>query len=188
MGFPIVTERLTIRRWVDSDWEYIVEYTTDETVARYEFWGEKTWANENKVVEWICAQNALEIPALGQWVEFALELSQEPKVIGDVGFKFLGEQSGTAEIGWTLNRQYQKSGYATEAAKGLMAFCFASLNLHRLVSRCDTRNVDSFSLMERLGFRREAHHIKSYYTKGEWCDEFVYAILDTEWQRSVAPN
>ena len=188
MKLPIITEHLTVRRWVESDWKDIVEYTTDEAVARYEFWSEKTWAQKDKVVEWIHVQNALAIPTLGQWVEFALELTQEGKVIGDIGFKFLGEESRTAEVGWTLNRQYQKKGYATEAAKELMTFCFGLLDLHRLVSRCDARNVDSFRLMERLGFRREAHHVKAYFVKDEWCDEFVYAILNTEWQAATAFN
>ena len=182
MAFPIFTEHLIIRRWVESDWKDMVEYTTDEAVARYEFWDEKRWAQKEEVVQWIRSQTGLAMPTLGTWVEFALELKQKRKVIGDIGLKYLSEQNKVAEVGWTLNRNYQKKGYATEAAEAFITFCFSSMNLHRVVSRCDARNTDSYRLMERLGFRREAHHIRSSFVKGEWCDEFVYAILDTEWK------
>jgi RimJ/RimL family protein N-acetyltransferase len=30
--------------------------------------------------------------------------------------------------------------------------------------------------------RREAHLVENEYVKGEWTDELIYAMLDTEWQ------
>jgi RimJ/RimL family protein N-acetyltransferase len=36
--------------------------------------------------------------------------------------------------------------------------------------------------MERLGMRRDAHFVHSEIFKGEWGDEFVYAMLDHEWR------
>jgi RimJ/RimL family protein N-acetyltransferase len=35
--------------------------------------------------------------------------------------------------------------------------------------------------MERVGMRREAHLVENEFTKGEWTDELVYAMLDREW-------
>ncbi len=188
MQLPISTDRLTIRRWKESDWKDQVEYTTDEGVAQYEFWDNTTWAKESKIVEWIRSQNTLEIPTLGIWVEFALELKDQGKVIGDVGIKYLSDENRTAEVGWTLNPRFQKEGFATEAATAFITACCESLKLHRITSRCDARNRDSYRLMERLGFRREAHHVKACFVKDKWCDEFVYAILNTEWHAATAPN
>lgn len=37
-------------------------------------------------------------------------------------------------------------------------------------------------LMARLGMRREAHFIHNEIFKGEWGDEFVYAMLQDEWR------
>ncbi len=59
---------------------------------------------------------------------------------------------------------------------------FEELGLHRIIGRCDARNIASGRLMERLEMRREAHLIESEFVKGEWADELVYAILDREWQ------
>lgn len=45
-----------------------------------------------------------------------------------------------------------------------------------------TRYAASWQLLERLGLRREAHHVSSEFVTGEWSDELVYAVLDHEWR------
>ena len=52
--------------------------------------------------------------------------------------------------------------------------------IHRIFADCDARNVRSVALLERVGMRREAHHRKSAWWKGEWTDEYVYAVLAGE--------
>jgi RimJ/RimL family protein N-acetyltransferase len=59
---------------------------------------------------------------------------------------------------------------------------FDGLGLHRIVGRCDGRNTPSTRLLERLGMRREAHLVQNELVKGEWTDEVVYAMLESEWR------
>ena len=40
------------------------------------------------------------------------------------------------------------------------------------------------ALLERLGMRREAHHVRSYWFRGAWVDDVVYAMLRTEWSNA----
>ena len=40
--------------------------------------------------------------------------------------------------------------------------------------------------MERLGMRREAHHLENMLVKGEWVGTLVYAMLASEWQAAEA--
>ena len=109
-------------------------------------------------------------------------LKSEQKVIGDCAIKVISIDNRQGEIGFTLNPQYQGKGFATEAAKAILSFGFQQLNLHRITAICDVRNKPSYRLMERLGMRQEAHFRQNCLVKGEWCDEFVYAILKQEWQ------
>ena len=46
------------------------------------------------------------------------------------------------------------------------------------------RNAASARVLEHLGMRREAHHLASAWWKGEWTDEYVYALLAEEWAAS----
>ena len=53
---------------------------------------------------------------------------------------------------------------------------FEELGLHRIVAILDDRNTPSAQLLERLGMRREAHHLEALQFKGEWANEYVYAL------------
>ncbi len=72
-------------------------------------------------------------------------------------------------------------GYGREATLEMLRLGFEGLGLHRIIGRCDARNDTSARLMERLGMRREAHFRENEWVKGEWCDEYVYALLAAEW-------
>lgn len=38
------------------------------------------------------------------------------------------------------------------------------------------------ALLERVGFRREAHLIRNVWYKGAWSDPFLFAMLRSEWR------
>lgn len=75
----------------------------------------------------------------------------------------------------------------TEAVAAILKFGFSELNLHRIWATCDTRNVASARVMEKLGMRREAHYVKDAWEKGAWRDSFLYAILNEEWIAKKLP-
>ena len=78
-----------------------------------------------------------------------------------------------AEIGFKLNRRYQRRGFATEATRAMLEHEFAS-GASRIFAVVDTRNTPSIALVERIGMTRERHIRRSCFVKGEWCDEYVY--------------
>ena len=113
-------------------------------------------------------------------------LRVERKVIGYVGIGVSNKEQRQASIGWMLGCRYQGQGLATEAAQALVDLGFTSMGLHRIFARTGKANTRSWRLMERLGMRREAHFRQSHRVRGEWDDEFVYAILAHEWKRPRA--
>lgn len=88
-----------------------------------------------------------------------------------------------AELGWVLDPTHTGHGYATEAVREMLRFCFEDLRIRRVVANCFTDNITSWRLMERVGMRREAHAIRdSLQRSGEWLDGYTYALLADEWQ------
>jgi ribosomal-protein-alanine N-acetyltransferase len=59
------------------------------------------------------------------------------------------------EIGWTFLRRGWGNGYATEAARALRDFAFASFGLERLISLIHEENPASIRVAEKLGERYE---------------------------------
>ncbi len=55
------------------------------------------------------------------------------------------------------------------------------LKKHRVTASVDPNNGSSIRLLEKLGFRKEAHFIKSFYMNDQWYDDCIYSILEEEW-------
>jgi RimJ/RimL family protein N-acetyltransferase len=87
-----------------------------------------------------------------------------------------------AELGWVLDLAYAGYGYATEALRELLRYCFQDLGVRRVTANCFLDNDTSWRLMERVGMRRELHAVrKSLHRSGRWLDTIGYAILKDEW-------
>ena len=142
--------------------------------------------------------------APGQWYQIAVALKPtsadeytqsesagpaEPSgpLIGDVAFCPTPDLR-QATIGFTLARPYQGYGYAQEAVRRLLAHLFDDMQLHRVVAIADVLNTASIRLIERLGFRREAHFIESEWFKGRWSSEVWFGMLRREWQGRERPE
>ena len=109
-----------------------------------------------------------------------MELKESGKVIGNI---YCGDRDfGAKEVGYIVNRRYQRKGYAREALSAVIGHAFAE-GAHRVYAECDPRNAASWRLLESVGLRREAHLRKNiYFRKDEsgapvWKDTFVYAAL-----------
>ena len=67
---------------------------------------------------------------------------------------YLNKERTEAEIGWIINKKYWRKGYAFEAATLLLDFCKKELNIHKFTAVCDTENIGSYRIMEKLGMKR----------------------------------
>jgi RimJ/RimL family protein N-acetyltransferase len=173
------SERLILRRFVDSDVVRFLAYRNDPEVARYQSWESCT---EHEAMVMIEELKSLQPGTPGEWFQFAIELKETASLIGDCALKV--EQDGRqAEIGFTLAREHQGKGYAAEAVSRLLDYAFGDLGLHRVVAITDQENEPSWALLERLGMRREGKFVRNMWFKGRWASEYLYAVLDEEWLR-----
>lgn len=111
----------------------------------------------------------------------AVELKENHKMIGNI---YLGERDYKAlEIGFVFNEAYWHHGYAYESCKKLMEIALTE-EIHRIYAECDPENENSWKLLEKLGFEREAHLRKNVYFWHDsyanpiWKDTFIYAKLN----------
>jgi aminoglycoside 6'-N-acetyltransferase len=117
----------------------------------------------------------------GEWFQWAIQVRESGEMIGDCAFHLLSRDTRQAEIGVTLARSHQGHGYAQEAIKRLLEYLFDELELHRVYANCDPQNDPAWQILERMGFRREAHFVENLWFKGRYADEYWYAMLRREW-------
>lgn len=181
----IETARLRLRRFTAADLPAFVAYRSDPEVARYQSWEGCTPAEARA---FLAEQSRLRPGTPGTWFQFAVEVKATGTVVGDCALHVHDEDPRLGAIGYTLAREWQGHGYATESVRGLLGHAFETLGLHRVSATTDCENTASAALLERVGMRREAHFRRHVWFKGRWSDEYVYAMLRDEWPaRSTAP-
>ena len=169
------TKRLIIKPITLDDKNEIFEYRSDTETNKYQGWIPKIIDDVDSFFKKISP----EIDIAGTWFQFVIVEIKNSKIIGDLGIHFIDDEQ--AEIGCTLAKKHHGKGYATEALKSVMDYLFNKLNKHRIIGSIDPQNLKSIGLVERLGFRKEAHFKGSLLINGEWVDGIVYAIPKKEW-------
>lgn len=174
----IETARLLVRRMGEADLAAFLSYRNDPEVARYQSWQVTT---EEQANDFFAYLQGAEPGRPGDSFQFAVALRGDNRLIGDVYMRPIDYDERQAEIGYTLGREWQGQGYASEAVAAVLGYAFKSIGLHRIIAVVDQRNLPSITLLERLGMRREGASLQSFFNKGAYCDEYQYAILASEW-------
>jgi RimJ/RimL family protein N-acetyltransferase len=177
--WPIETSRLTLRPFVDHDFEAFHAMRSDEEVARYLYQEPLSQEESRDLLSRKIAGSSWANE--GDWLSVAAVERESGLTVGDVGLCWVSERDRTAEIGFTFDPRHQGKGFATEAARALLDWSFGTAGLHRVIGRLEARNSASARVLEKLGMRLEAHLVENEWVKDEWQSELDYAILDREW-------
>lgn len=189
LPWPRRTARLSLRPLADDDVEAVWAYRSDPSVNQWT--GRSPRTREELVEHFFTAPH----------LQSTLVAELDGVVVGDLmvevqdawGQADVRERGRGAQVllGWTLAPARQGAGLMTEAVAEVLRVCFTAtdeggLGAHRAVAECFAANEASWRLMERLGMRREAHHVAdSLHRDLGWVDTFVHAILADEWRRRV---
>jgi RimJ/RimL family protein N-acetyltransferase len=144
----VLTPRLRLRQWVDTDLEPFAALNADPQVMAF-----FPSVLERAHSDAMAAHCRDEIEARG-WGFWAVELRSTGEFIGFAGLQepLLPMPFDPAvEVGWCLARAHWGHGYATEAATHALSVGFDWLGLERVVSFTTLGNERSVAVMRRLG-------------------------------------
>lgn len=113
---------------------------------------------DRDAIEWFL-RSLEDVPEMGDWAgHYIVTRGDDAAVIGTAGYKGPPDESGKVEIGYSLLEQYQRLGYATEAARGLIETAFADPRVLRLTAETYPHLDASIGVMQRCGlvYRGEA--------------------------------
>jgi RimJ/RimL family protein N-acetyltransferase len=178
--YPIATNRLRLRPLRADDLQALLDYHSLPHVHRFlpmGTMGEAVIAERIATGPW--SRTTLEEE--GDSMVLGVELAESGTIVGDVMLAWISSRNRLGEIGYVLNPNYAGRGLATEAMRQVMRLAFNDMGLHRVIARVDSENGPSLALAARLGMRREAHLVKSWWRDDEWVDEIHLAILRSEW-------
>ena len=128
------------------------------------------------ISDWLAAQNAKPQTSY----IFCLDLAGTKEFIGLIALNIGKPKYQSAEVWYKINPKYWGKGYATEALTMLLDFSFNALKLHRIEAGCAVDNIGSVKVLEKVGMTREGMKRKKLPIRGEWKDNYFYAILDED--------
>ena len=172
----IKTDRLLIRTLEMKDKETFFHYRSLPEIYKYQSWRP---SHIEEIEEFISKNVAVRPNTPGTWLQTAVCI-QEGQMVGDIGIHFIDDDQ--IEIGYTLSPEHQGNGYAFEAVKAVINCAFSEWKKHRITASVDPDNIQSIKLLKKIGFRKEAHYIKSFRMDSKWYDDCIYAMLEDEWQ------
>ena len=179
------TERLLLREFVAEDSPAVLAYQQEPRYLRFSAWTERTERDVRTFVQRFLTWQH-ETPR--SKFQLAVTLRSTGALIGNVGLRQSTPAAQEAEIGYELAPASWGCGYATEAARVMLAFGFSTRRLHRMHAYCIAENVASARVLEKLGMRCEGRLREHEWCKGRWWDVLRYGILRWEWQARHQSN
>ena len=114
---------------------------------------------------------------------FAVRLLENDELLGNVGFKSVGEIHRTAEMGIMLgNPKYQRKGYGMEAINLLLYYGFSFLNLRNISLNVFEYNEVAYNLYKKIGFKEAGRLRKAVEILGKTYDVIIMDMLKEEFQ------
>jgi ribosomal-protein-alanine N-acetyltransferase len=106
---------------------------------------------ESTAMRWSLRQ--LEDPAEHGWsLWYLLSRKHEPpQLMGICGFKGKPDRTGSVEIGYSLLKQYQGQGYATEAVARQLVWAFSHQNVNQVTAETLPHLKSSIRVLEKNG-------------------------------------
>ena len=172
--FPILkTNRLTLREIRNTDAREIFEMRSNKRVNQFIARDsmDKMEDSEKLVAKTILAyQNH-------QAIGWAAILRDSNEIIGTCGFNQIDYLNLRAEIGGELSVEYWGKNIAIEAIYAIIKFGFDKMNLHTIEAKVSPKNRGAIFLMEKIGFKKEAHFVDRIYFKNSFRDMAVYTLI-----------
>ncbi|MGN9776805.1 GNAT family N-acetyltransferase [Micromonospora sp. H33] len=153
----VTTPRLTIREWTDSpvDLDRIFDIYSRDEVMRWLGGGAGILTDPEQAAERVRAWRERSAPSGGRYGIWAIEVRDSGQVAGSVLLKPLPGGDGRTptddiEVGWHLHPDSWGHGYATEAARAMVAREFAT-GTREIYAVVTPGNDRSMAVCRRLG-------------------------------------
>lgn len=152
MDFPVLeTSRLYLRKITTDDANDIFEYLSNDKVTRY--LGKKSLVNIEEVYNLINELDTRYDECRG--IRWGVIHKESMKLIGTIGYDAMQIKNKRADIGYDINSNYWRQGFATEAINEVIKFGFNKLGLNRIGAVVFPENLASLNLLKKVGLTKE---------------------------------
>jgi [ribosomal protein S5]-alanine N-acetyltransferase len=182
-SYILSTERLGLRRWIDTDVQPFIDMNKDADIMKY-FPKTLTDTETMEMIERIKLHFSKNNFGL-----FAVENKSTKQFLGFTGFSmpaFSSFFTPCIEIGWRFNKEVWRHGFATEAASACIKYGFENLGFDKIVSFTSIINTGSEKVMKKIGMEYVADFDHPKIEKSSAiCRHVLYEIEKKNWMAGL---
>lgn len=173
----LITERLILRPWEETDAAGLYEYAKDPRVGPIAGWPvHKSVENSREIIRDVLSADGT----------YAVTVKGRDEAIGSIGL-MVGDKSNLglleteAEIGYWIAVPFWGMGYIPEAVRELMRYAFEELELATLWCGYFDGNDKSKRVGEKCGFRFDRTEQKEWPLIGETKTQYITRLTKVDW-------
>lgn len=170
----LVGDRLVLREFVETDEDAVHSYSSDPMVTQFMDWGPNSIEDTRVFLGEVLRQGTAPHRTA---FDLAVVDIESQAVIGSAALSVSSVEHRRGEIGYVLHPGFWSKGLATEAARILLRFGFAELQLRRISATCHPDNHASARVLEKAGLVLEGRMRSHMFVRGEWRDSLLYAVV-----------
>ncbi|NNF65087.1 MAG: GNAT family N-acetyltransferase, partial [Acidimicrobiia bacterium] len=145
----IVTDRLLIREFRESDEADLLARRNDPKVAKFQNW--ELPVTPEQAHDMAVSLARMEGPEDDEWYMPIVVDKETGVTLGELALHCQSDMR-TAEVGYTFASEHWGNGYAVEALGALVAWLFEAVGVTRVFGMLHPENVASAQVLERTGF------------------------------------
>ena len=181
-SYQLVTERLVLRAWRESDARILYEYARNPEIGPAAGWPPHTSVEDSQNV----IRTIFSAPET-----YAVVLKSTGEPVGSIGIMsgeashVSGIREDEAEIGYWIGRPYWGQGLIPEAVRCLLHRCFEDLGMAAVWCCHYDGNTKSRRVMDKCGFR--FHHTEEGNVSplGDVRTEHFLRLTKEEWEANL---
>ena len=185
-GLPVLASGgVTLREMRVSDAPSLLAMLTTEEVARFISPPPTTVEGFERFIMWAHKERQA-----GRYACFAVVPKGMDTAVGIFQVRQLEAGFESGEWGFAIGSEFWGTGLFPAGARLVLDFAFGTIGVHRLEARSAVRNGRGNGALRKIGAVCEGVLRRSFLRNGEYLDQHLWSILDTDWnaQQFGAPH
>lgn len=170
------SERLLLRQMSPDDFNEVFEIRSNPDLMKYI--PRPMLKKKEEALELISTINNKIIENEG--INWAITLKPNNKLLGYIGHYKIKWDHFRSEIGYMILPEAQGKGIVSEAIAMIVQYGFHEMGMHSIEAIIDPENTASAKVLEKNGFKKEAHFREDCFFEGKFYDSVIYSILKSD--------
>ena len=175
----IETERLILRPFLYTDNDDMLNYWVSDPQIQ-SLYSEPIYTTTEEVRELLDKYiSSYESPSYYRW---AIIERESNICIGQIAIFLVDIKNNFCEIEYALGSKFHRKGYASEAVRSILDFCFNKVNFHKVQVCHKDGNIASQGVIRKCKFTYEGTLRDFFFIDEKYVDRLYYSMLKEEYE------